>query len=118
MIHAVGPNFWDLDGDDEDAIKEGRRLLRSAYTRSLDLATENGINQVAFSLLSSGVYRARLSLEDVLGEAVGAIQEWAVDAASKDKEKKHEDDDQMEVTLCAFNERESSVLQSICDDRL
>ncbi len=48
VIHTVGPVYH---GRDSDA-----RLLASAYRRSLEVASENGICTVAFPSISTGVY--------------------------------------------------------------
>jgi len=50
VIHAVGPVYDDLRPD----VSE--RLLRSCYTRSLQLAVGNGCRSIAFSGISTGVY--------------------------------------------------------------
>jgi len=131
VIHAVGPNYWDHCREDdtreqlESGIAEADGLLASAYRTSLDLAADNGITEVAFSLLSAGVYRGPLKLEAVLEVAVEAIGDWAMTRARErgegdagrapapgtEAEKKR-----MEVTLCAFNERECKLLKEICDE--
>lgn len=50
VIHAAGPVYsrWQP--------KKSARLLRSAYTRSLELALENGCESIAFPLISGGTY--------------------------------------------------------------
>lgn len=50
VIHAAGPVY--------SRIQPGKsaRLLRSAYTQSLELALENGCGSIAFPLISSGTY--------------------------------------------------------------
>lgn len=48
VIHTVGPVY------DEDQDRSG--LLRSAYTRSLEVADELAAATVAFPLISAGVY--------------------------------------------------------------
>jgi len=49
VIHTVGP-VW--NGDKE----EKQQLLANAYQNSLKLATENGIETIAFPNISTGVY--------------------------------------------------------------
>lgn len=49
VIHAVGP-VWN-GGNKNEA-----QLLRSCYTRSLDLATSNQLRTIAFPNISTGVY--------------------------------------------------------------
>jgi len=90
VIHAVGPNFWDYVSDSyshEDnraGVRQANDLLESAYRRSLELASEHGIRQVAFSLLSAGVYRGPLPLETILEVSVRAIVDWAAAAAKEE----------------------------------
>lgn len=48
VIHAVGPNHA---GGERD-----RRLLVSAYRRSLEIADELGAASIAFPLISAGIY--------------------------------------------------------------
>lgn len=49
IIHAVGPVYRD-GRHGEDA------LLASAYRRSLELASENGLTSLAFPAISTGIY--------------------------------------------------------------
>ena len=49
IIHAVSPIY--TDGDNEAEVK-----LRSCYSKSLQLAKENGIKSIAFPLISAGNY--------------------------------------------------------------
>ncbi|KAK0717939.1 hypothetical protein B0T26DRAFT_647868 [Lasiosphaeria miniovina] len=50
VIHAVGPVY------DPGEHEASETALASCYTRSLELAAENGCRSVAFSALSTGVY--------------------------------------------------------------
>jgi len=115
VIHAVGPDYHEYD--DGDSIVPDR-LLQSAYQTSLDLCQEYQITDVAFALLSSGVYRGRRNLKDILSIGIKAIQDWS--------HKKDNDDDgfnQLEmslktVTLCGFSDPEVSALTEICTEIL
>lgn len=49
VIHTVGP-VWHGGGEDEE------ELLARAYRSSLELAAENGLDEIAFPAISTGVY--------------------------------------------------------------
>src|SRR3989338_6107401 len=66
VIHTVGP-VWHGGTQDED------RLLASCYRRSFELATENGIESIAFPSISTGVYR--FPIERACRIALKSIQE-------------------------------------------
>jgi O-acetyl-ADP-ribose deacetylase len=64
VIHTVGPVYRDGTRGEPD-------LLASAYRRSLEVASENGLRRVAFPSISTGVYSypvpdaARIALRTV-----------------------------------------------------
>ena len=68
VIHAAGPVY--------SRIQPGKsaRLLRSAYTRSLELALENGCGSIAFPLISSGTYG--FPKDKALNVATAAIKDF------------------------------------------
>ena len=67
VIHTPGP-IWRGGGQGEDG------LLASCYRSSLELAAEYGCKTVAFSAISTGVYR--FPLERAAAIAVGAVREF------------------------------------------
>ena len=66
VIHAVGPNYWEFEGNESEAD----RLLRSAYKASLEHAKNHRLAAVGFSLLAAGVFRGRRSIHHILNIAV------------------------------------------------
>lgn len=67
VVHTVGP--------DAHAGQTDPALLRSAFTRSLDVAAEVGARSVAFPAVSAGVYGwAPATVAEV---AVAAVRGWA-----------------------------------------
>jgi O-acetyl-ADP-ribose deacetylase (regulator of RNase III) len=89
VIHAVGPSYWDYDD-----TREADELLKSAYGQSLQRAQEAELEQLAFSLLSAGVFRGSQSLMAVLQIAIETISQYEGYEQLK------------EVHLFAFNKRE------------
>lgn len=71
VIHAAGPIYrqW--------SPKESERLLRSAYTESLNLAVKYQCESIAFPLISSGIYG--YPKEEALKVAVDAIKNFLAD---------------------------------------
>lgn len=67
VIHAVGPVYR------REGPGRAAELLSSAYRRSLEVATENGIHSVAFPSISTGAYgypmeeAAPIALRTVIG---------------------------------------------------
>ena len=70
VIHAVGP-VWQGGKQDEE------KLLRSAYRSSLELATVNKINSLAFPLISAGIYH--YPRQEALAIALDEIQRYLMD---------------------------------------
>lgn len=70
IIHAVGPVY------DRHNAEMCRHQLRSAYTKSLELAADNGCGSIAFPLISSGIYG--YPKEEALNIAVSAIKDFLV----------------------------------------
>jgi O-acetyl-ADP-ribose deacetylase (regulator of RNase III) len=115
IIHAVGPNFLQYQEAD---IEEGVKLLKSAYSSALDIAINNQVGRVGFSLLSAGVFRGPLPLTEILSTAIEAIRDWA-----KLMIKSHEERGVgfmcvKEIHLCAFTGQECSALKEVCDHLL
>jgi O-acetyl-ADP-ribose deacetylase len=72
VIHAVGPMYSLERRRGLETGESGReqRLLRSCYRQSLDLCDEHGLESIAFSCLSTGIYGypSRLAAEAALSE--------------------------------------------------
>mmetsp|Transcript_17604 Transcript_17604/g.48663 ORF Transcript_17604/g.48663 Transcript_17604/m.48663 type:complete len:304 (-) Transcript_17604:5633-6544(-) len=124
VVHAVGPAYLRFD---EEGFSRPDALLRSAYHASLERCHENGITDVAFSLLSAGIFRGERSLHDVLTIAVMAIQEWVDTKTGQTMEAASDSSDGdsnnelfcsshrlKSITLCAFSTREVLVLKRVC----
>ena len=93
IIHTVGPVYG---GRDEDA-----RLLASCYTKSLDLALENGCKSIAFPGISTGVYGYPIA--EAAQVSLRAVREW-LDAHA---------DCEMDVFFCCFRDAELAAYQRI-----
>ena len=72
VIHAVGPNYLDVQ-----TPEHGDAELRSAYLQSMAAAAEAGIEYLAFSLLSAGIFRGPRSLAQVLSIGLQAVCDGA-----------------------------------------
>lgn len=68
VVHTVGPIWSSTHAEAHDAT------LASAYSRSLDLASEAGARTIAFPNISTGVYG--FPKERAAGVAVLAVDEW------------------------------------------
>jgi len=133
VVHAVGPAY---DGDYSDENESGRdvneseefakpdALLRSAYQESLECCREKGITDVAFSLLSSGVFRGKRSLNDVLAIGVIAIRDWVTEQEKIDSIPTNNGNGEIKVpssshrlqsiTLCGYSKTEVNALIKVC----
>lgn len=68
VIHTVGPVYTSR------GPQESERLLRSAYTKSLDEASKQGAKSIAFPSISTGVYGYPFDL--ACAHALDAVGEW------------------------------------------
>ena len=82
VIHTAGPVY------DNHSPGESERLLRRAYTRSLQVAIENDCESIAFPLISSGIYG--YPKDEALQVATSAIRDFL-------------EDHEMEVSLVLFD---------------
>lgn len=103
VIHAVGPdyNFFEVD----DGYTVADELLQSAYINTLTIASNARLQELAFSLLSAGVFKGRRPLEHILELGVAAILNWA---RGQGKSTSVES-----IVLCGFQESEASILLEI-----
>jgi O-acetyl-ADP-ribose deacetylase (regulator of RNase III) len=70
VIHTVGP-VYRRDG------KQAPELLASAYRRSLEVASENGLKSIAFPSISTGAYG--YPLEEAAPIALGTVRDFLKD---------------------------------------
>jgi O-acetyl-ADP-ribose deacetylase (regulator of RNase III) len=117
VIHAVGPNYWQCESP-----TQGHRLLRTAYQTSLDVAdATQHITDVAFSLLSAGVFRARIKLGVILAGAIQALRDWEPSPAEHPPGDADDDDDDdgtstiQRVYLFGFTDRECAMMVKVGD---
>ena len=68
VIHTVGPIV------DMELTEDHKELLRSCYRSCLDLAAENGLENIAFCCISTGVFR--FPAEEAAQIAVKTVREW------------------------------------------
>lgn len=128
VIHAVGPNYMMYDGrsssnlssdsceSDTASYEEGDALLRSAYVNSMRRAAENGLEAVAFSLISSGIFRGRHSKKEVLKIGIEGIVDGFVSEVGQSGAIAEGAEALEEVHLCAFNAEEARLLSEICEE--
>jgi O-acetyl-ADP-ribose deacetylase (regulator of RNase III) len=94
VIHTVGP-VWRGGGKGEEA------LLRSCYTRSLEVALENGIRTIAFPCISTGVYGYPKQLAAQV--AVAAVTEFL----------ERRPGSSIDVTFCCFSRGEYEIYKAL-----
>jgi O-acetyl-ADP-ribose deacetylase (regulator of RNase III) len=70
VIHTVGP-VYRREG------KQAAELLASAYRRSLEVASENGLKSIAFPSISTGAYG--YPLEEAAPIALGTVRDFLKD---------------------------------------
>ncbi|MGI6722175.1 MAG: O-acetyl-ADP-ribose deacetylase [Anaerovoracaceae bacterium] len=94
VIHTVGP-VWRGGRNNE------RELLAAAYRNSLQVAAENGIRQVAFPAISTGIYA--FPKDEAAKIAVDTISDFLKD---------HD----MEVVLVAFSKEDFRRYKDLAGD--
>jgi len=109
VIHAVGPVYrypfaMLKEGEKErsEFLKSKDKLLVKAYESSMERAKENKAESIAFSLLSSGVFRGEKKLEDILQICYDTLLE----------ESNHYDG-LKSISLVAYTKEEKEILESI-----
>ena len=122
VIHAVGPDFNDYTLETLDEQHMAYSLLRSAYQTSLDLASafDGGtITDVAFCLLSAGVYRGEEALDRIVHCGLSAISEWrsaamstTAVAAMPQPSHRHRTTTLQNIPIFAYTEQECDVLMN------
>jgi O-acetyl-ADP-ribose deacetylase (regulator of RNase III) len=108
VIHAVGPNYMAFSN-----FETPDQLLRSAYHSSLECCRQEGItiSEVAFALLSAGIFRGDRDSRSVLHLGVCGIRDWM--------DENSDDCGALEsVTLCGFSSKETDILLDICGNEL
>jgi O-acetyl-ADP-ribose deacetylase (regulator of RNase III) len=105
VIHAAGPSYRE-----SCEFETPDQQLKSTYIASLDCCREKSIQQVAFSLISAGIYRGDRNLTDVVRGGVIAIRDWVVE--SKDV------GFLQRICLYAYKKIEFDALVLVCAEEL
>jgi O-acetyl-ADP-ribose deacetylase len=93
VIHAVGP-VWSGGGRGE------ARLLAACYRRSLELATEHGVQSIAFPGISTGAYR--YPLREATDVAVAEIRSFTAGGKGPGR-----------IVLCTFDPRATETAHAV-----
>ena len=99
IIHAVGPDARIIKDP-----KVQRSLLMSAYTQSLQLATEQRLTSIAFPFISSGIYAVDHQL--AAQAAVTAAQNFIQGSSTSLKE----------IRFVLINTKDLQLFQSLLND--
>lgn len=97
VIHAVGPDFYVFSKD------EGMTLLANSYKNALLRAQEQELKTVAFCILSAGIFRAGVSLREIVEMGIQKIAENVYPGLQR-------------VHLCFFAEAEVDLMHKYCED--
>lgn len=89
VIHTVGPVY--RNGEHGESA-----LLASCYTRSLELAEQQGLNGIAFPCISTGIYR--YPKDEACEIAVRVVSQWLATHALPET-----------VTFCCFAESDAEM---------
>ena len=99
VIHAVGPVYQAAKVENMH-----KKLLRSCYTKSLELAIENGCKTIAFAAISTGVY----------GYPSGEAAEVVLEAVRRWLDQDEERAAKLErIVFCSFMERDETAYEDL-----
>lgn len=104
-IHAVGPDYNVLFYEGAKSLQQCDALVAKTYQSALDCARERELGTVAFSLISSSIFRGPQSLENVLAAGVAGIQAGAYPQLR-------------EAHLVAFTAGERAAVERLCGELL
>ena len=93
IIHTVGP-VW------HGGNKSEPQLLASCYRRSLELASENGVQTIAFPSISTGIY----------GYPIAEAAKIAVETVRETLAKMNQ---KITVTFCCFSQHDLTVYEAL-----
>jgi len=96
VIHAVGPDYTEHDP------AEAQELLQACYRTCLELAVENGLQNIAFPCLSAGIYGypAKAAAETALGEVRKFLESGKGDSLKK-------------IVFCIFTDKDEEAYNKL-----